>query len=97
MEHCTSHWSLFSLFIYNLYFRSKRVTQAPEPNTQVSSRNDIFNQKEEQVDSEALQEDAKRMDLLMRQLMGGDDEEGNQIYSIRRKKKKKLTRKNFQN
>lgn len=54
---------------------SKRVSHAPVPNTQVSSRNDIFNQNEEQVDPEALQEDAKRMDMLMRQLMGGDDDE----------------------
>lgn len=68
-------------------FRSKRVTTEPVPNTQVSSRTDIYEQ--EAVDEVAMKEDSQRMDVMMRQLMGGDDEEeeeGNFLYLTHTKK-----------
>lgn len=92
------------LFFYNweihflnliFIFRSKRVTNEPLPSTQVSSRNDIFQQ--EEVDQDLVKEEADRMDTLMRQLMGGDEEDdeeeqgkplGKKNYSIRRGSKK---------
>jgi hypothetical protein len=56
-----------------LIYRSKRVTNEPVPNTQISSRTDIYEQVV--VDEDAVKEDAQRMDALMRQMLGGDDEE----------------------
>lgn len=57
------------------------MTTEPVPDTQVSSRTDIYEQ--EAVDEVAMKEDSQRMDVMMRQLMGGDDEEeeeGNFLY-----------------
>jgi hypothetical protein len=39
----------------------------------VSSRSDIFNQ--DAVDEEALKEEQEKMDMIMRRLMGGVEEE----------------------
>lgn len=55
-----------------MIYRSKRVTNEPVPNTQISSRTDIYEQVV--VDEDAVKEDAQRMDALMRQMLGGDDE-----------------------
>lgn len=55
--------------------RSNRVKNELEPVTQTSIRDEIFEQ--QNVDEETLKEEADRMDMLMRNLIGGaeDDED----------------------
>lgn len=55
--------------------RSNRVKNELEPETQTSIRDEIFEQ--QNVDEETLKEEADRMDMLMRNLIGGaeDDED----------------------
>lgn len=55
--------------------RSNRVKSELEPETQTSIRDEIFEQ--QNVDEETLKEEADRMDVLMRNLIGGteDDED----------------------
>lgn len=55
--------------------RSSRVKGELETETQSSIRNEIFEQ--ESVDEEIVKEEAERMDMLMRNLIGnvGDDQE----------------------
>ncbi|KAI7904818.1 uncharacterized protein BX663DRAFT_503680 [Cokeromyces recurvatus] len=52
----------------NIRSTSKRGTNVIEPNTQISSRREIF--EESSIDEEAIKEDAQKMDMLMRSLMG---------------------------
>ncbi|KAI8337372.1 hypothetical protein EDC96DRAFT_523615 [Choanephora cucurbitarum] len=54
-------------------YRSKRTSGVTGPNTQVSSRSDIFN--EEFIDEQEIKEEARRMDLLMQNLLGGQEDE----------------------
>lgn len=68
------------------------MTTEPAPNTQLSSRTNIYEQ--EAVDEEALKEDAQRMDVMMRQLMGGDDEEEEGIFLLLNYAKKNHVPKN---
>ncbi|KAI9486024.1 MAG: hypothetical protein EXX96DRAFT_547414 [Benjaminiella poitrasii] len=59
--------------------KSKRLVNVIEPNTQVSSRSEIFEQNV--IDEDAVKEDSQRMDMLMRSLMGieEDDNEANKM------------------
>ncbi|KAI8375832.1 hypothetical protein BD560DRAFT_392054 [Blakeslea trispora] len=54
--------------------RSKRTSSVIGTNTQVSSRSDIFER--EEVDEQEIKEEARRMDLLMQKLLGGQEEQG---------------------
>ncbi|KAI8097988.1 uncharacterized protein B0P05DRAFT_522873 [Gilbertella persicaria] len=54
---------------------SKKVTTVVSPGTQVSSRNDIYEQESVKEEEEEVKEEAERMDALMRNLLGGQSEE----------------------
>lgn len=53
-------------------YRSKRIVTELGPNSQISSRNEIF--EHDTVNEEDVKEDAQKMDEIMRRLMGGSDD-----------------------